>query len=94
MSTPYLEAEAAALGDREMSPRVPRPLSDTILEELDYTADLIQRADKAISAAIYRLEGSGVHVMGTASLSASAGLSQLGALLQIMAICTRAGRKA
>lgn len=93
----YLDADAARLGDAELRRTVPVPLrtvSDTVLIELDYTASLLQRADSAVQEAIARLEGAGVRLVGCASLSASAGLSQLAALVRIEAMRARAGRTA
>ena len=94
---PYLHADAARLGDVEPPRTVPVPLrtvTDTVLSELDYTADLLQRADRAVQEAVSRLEGAGVRLVGSASLSAAIGLSQLCALVRIEAMRARAGRTA
>jgi hypothetical protein len=93
----YLDADAARLGDAEPLRTVPVPLrtvTDTVLTELDYTADLLQRADKAVQEAVSRLEGAGVRLVGSASLNAAIGLSQLCALVRIEAMRARAGRTA
>jgi hypothetical protein len=63
MSTsPYLEAAAAALGDRELSPRLgrPVPITDSILCELEYLSDLSQRASKHVGDSLARLAAAGV----------------------------------
>jgi len=93
----YLDADAARLADAEPPCTVPVPLrtvTDTVLTELDYTADLLQRADMAVQEAVSRLEGAGVRLVGSASLSAAIGLSQLCALVRIEAMRARAGRTA
>jgi hypothetical protein len=54
---PYLQAEAAALGDRELSPRARPALSATLLQELEYGADLFRRAEKAVTVELSLLQG-------------------------------------
>jgi hypothetical protein len=102
-STPYLEPVAAALGDREQSPRAGRPLplplpvptvSVTVLSELDYAGALFERMEKAVEAELQALEGAGVRLVGFASLRASMGLSQLAAQVRLAAMLARAGRPA
>lgn len=93
--TAYLAADAARLADAELPRTVPlRTVTDTVLIELDYTADLILRAESAVQEAVCRLEGAGVRLIGCASLNATSSLSQLAALVRIEAMRARARRTA
>lgn len=75
----YLAADAAALGDVELAPKAPalRPLTDTVIQELEYAATLFQRADRAVCAELVVLEAAGVALDGEAVSNARFCLSRL-----------------
>lgn len=95
----YLEPVAAALGDRESSPRAPVPLpvrtvTDTVLEELEYAGCLFQRLQKAIDDELAVLRGAGVRFIGYAPMRASFDLADLSAQVRLQAMLARTGRPA
>lgn len=58
----YLDADASALADREHTNRDTntnrsRPLSDTLLQEIEFAADLFRRGGGAVSDELARLRG-------------------------------------
>jgi hypothetical protein len=91
-ATPYLAAEAATQGDKELPPWChPRKVIPShVLLELDYAANLFQRAERAVAAELALLSAAGIPLDVAASLRVQAGLSSLAALAQLTAIRERA----
>lgn len=95
IATPYLEPVAASLGDLESSPRArPRPLTDSMLEEIDYAADLFRRADKALTAELDVLEGVDAEIDWKGAREACMRLLSLSVVLHIRAMHERERRAA
>jgi hypothetical protein len=87
----YLDADAAAEGDRELSQPA---VTDIVLVELDYAGGFFQRAQEAIDRELKALEACGVRIPGYAPLRVSLGLNQLAAAMRMEALLVRAGRPA
>lgn len=94
---PYLGAEAAALGDRELaSPRVRRPtphITDSMLAELEYAADLCQRASQAVGDSLARLAGAGVNLGHHGAQSVSMDLMGIAVLAHIAVLRSKEAQK-
>lgn len=89
----YLEPVAASLGDLEPSPRV-RPVSDTVLMELEYAGHLFVRLQKAVDDELAILRGAGIDFVGHAPMRAGWSLADLAAQVRLQAMLARAGRLA
>lgn len=93
---PYLAADAAALGDAELSPKAPalRPLSDTYLVEIEYAVDLFRRAERGLSAEFARLRGVDVEIDWNAVQRAMGTLLGTAVVLHVRALEERQRRRA
>jgi hypothetical protein len=85
----YLDADAAALADTELSPRT---VTDVVLEELEYAGGFFQRAQEAIDRELRALEACGVKIPGYGPFRVSLGLNQLAGEVRLQAMLARAGR--
>lgn len=90
-ATPYLAEEAAALGDRELSPRL-RPVSDTIILELEYAIGLFRRAEKAINDELNVLAAAGINLDVKAASSVPYDLMRLAVLAHIAVVHSKEAR--
>jgi hypothetical protein len=89
---PYLATAAATQGDKELPPWChPRPIAPLphVLEEIDFAANLFQRAERAVAAELAALAGAGIALDTNLSLRVQAGLAQLAALTQLTGIRIR-----
>lgn len=95
-AVPYLAADAAALGDAELSPKAPalRPLSDTYLTEIEYAVDLFRRAQAGLSAEFARLRGLDVEIDWKAAEAVSSTLLHAAVMLHVRALNERSRRAA
>jgi hypothetical protein len=95
-SRPYLEAEAARVGDLEPLRTLPVPtVTDTVLAELEYAAHLFQRLQAAVDSELAVLQGAGIRFVGYAPMRAGFDLADLGAqvrLFHMQAMQARDGR--
>lgn len=87
----YLAADAAAQADRELPAFLhrSRPVPPHVLQELDYAAQLFQRADRTICAEIAVLEAAGVALDASAVRSARHCMSRLAFDLRMAAAIAR-----
>jgi hypothetical protein len=91
----YLDADAAALADRE--PRQSarrRPLTPASLEEMEFAVDLLRRADKAISSELAVLQGLNLGIDLEDVQRACSTLVGTAVLLHLRVQLERAGRLA
>lgn len=94
MTTAYLAADAARLGDAELPRTVPlRTVTDTVLQELDYAGDLFQKAQEVIDQELTILAAAGVFI-SPAARRATSDLCQLAANVRLQALLARTGRSA
>jgi hypothetical protein len=89
---PYLAAEAATQGDKELPPRCRPVITDSILSEIEYLADLCQTASTAVGDSLLRLAGAGVALDRDASQTVSWDLMKVALVAHIAALRAREGR--
>lgn len=96
MVAAYLDADAAALGDRENTNTHTntnrRRLTDSHLQEMEYAVDLFRRADKSVSAELAVLGAVDIGIDWEDVRQACNTLMRTAVLLHLRVQLERAGR--
>lgn len=97
-ATSYLATLAAALGDKELPPSLghqpapPSGPSPYIVQELEFAADLFQRAEAAIRGELDVLAAAGISLDPVAAMAVQAYLVRLSACAKIRALESQEAR--